>query len=280
MLRMAQVLCLGFGLVASAGCDHRASDGSLRTAGADLREESATGVRAASGEAKVTSANAQSADASAVPVVVELFSSEGCSSCPAADEVLRELDEKQPISGVQVIPLEMHVDYWNDLGWADPFSSAALTQRQQSYSDARHASGVFTPEAVVDGMGSVVGSQRGALTDRIREAAQRNHVAVGLAVEKGALRISIPSAPIAAVDAWIAYAEVGLSTEVTRGENAGRTLRHAPVVRSLIRLGPATQTAFSVPLPDLPGSRDEQRAIVLLQSVDDRGVVGSAMTKL
>ena len=93
----------------------------------------------------------------ATPVVVELFTSEGCSSCPPADRLLAQLDQTQPVPGAQIIALEQHVDYWNDLGWMDPFSSVLFSERQQDYINALHASTAYTPEMVVDGAAEFVG---------------------------------------------------------------------------------------------------------------------------
>src|SRR4051794_9212986 len=91
------------------------------------------------------------------PVVVELFTAEGCSSCPPADSFLRELDSKQPVSGVQVIAIEEHVDYWDGDGWGDPFSSHEITLRQSGYAERLHTSGPYTPEMVVNGQNEFVG---------------------------------------------------------------------------------------------------------------------------
>src|SRR5271163_3632635 len=93
-----------------------------------------------------------------VPVIVELFTSEGCSSCPAADRMLSRLEQTQPVPGAQVIAIEEHVDYWNQLGWSDPFSSPQYRARQNDYAKAFKASDIYTPQMVVNGQSAFVGS--------------------------------------------------------------------------------------------------------------------------
>ena len=107
------------------------------------------------------------------PVVVELFTSEGCSSCPPADELLAKLDKTQLIAGVEIIPLEFHVDYWNELGWTDPFSSSLFSERQNSYARAFGNGRIYTPQMVVDGGAEFVGSNSGRAYEAIRRAARR-----------------------------------------------------------------------------------------------------------
>src|SRR5947207_1240023 len=106
------------------------------------------------------------------PVLVELFTSEGCSSCPPADLLLARLQKEQPIKGVQVIPLSEHVDYWNQLGWTDPFSSGAFTSRQQSYSRAIRSTDVYTPQMLVDGTVAFVGSDSRKAIETLTAAAR------------------------------------------------------------------------------------------------------------
>jgi hypothetical protein len=165
------------------------------------------------------------------PVLVELFTSEGCSSCPRADEALADLFAQQPISGVRVVPLAMHVTYWNDLGWADPFSDEAFTARQQGYGDA------YTPQMVVGGTHAFVGS-RGDALKALAEVRPGLSLSLKVAVERDALRVAVTDAPEG--DVFIALTESGLSSKVTRGENAGRTLRLAPLARKLVRGKDAT----------------------------------------
>src|SRR6266513_4596749 len=137
-----------------------------------------------------------------VPVLVELFTSEGCSSCPRADALLALLAREQPLPGVEVLALAEHVDYWDGLGWKDAFSSAQLTARQQAYARRHGRPGVYTPAAVVDGSEDVVGSDARALEDRIRRAAARPKARVGLSASLSqdalVLRVeasSLPPAP-------------------------------------------------------------------------------------
>ena len=114
----------------------------------------------------------QAADRAAAPVIVELFTSEGCSSCPAADRLLARLEQTQPVPGAQVIAIEEHVDYWNQLGWADPFSSPQYRARQNDYAVAFHASNIYTPQMVVNGLAEFVGSDMNRAYHEIGAAAQ------------------------------------------------------------------------------------------------------------
>ncbi len=223
--------------------------------------------------------------AALVPVVVELFTSEGCSSCPAADAALRELETTQSVPGVELIALGQHVDYWNRLGWRDPFSAEQFTIRQRRYAAALN-SGSYTPQAVVNGQAELVGSQRTKLTQVITEAARSPRATVELRRDAASLvvRVSALPAGTAAAEVVLAVSESGLSTRVGRGENAGRMLHHASVVRALRLLGEVDATgsfAATVPLElTAEWQAAHLRAVVLVQERDSRRIVGAGSLSL
>ncbi|MEZ5354724.1 MAG: DUF1223 domain-containing protein [Bryobacteraceae bacterium] len=187
--------------------------------------------------ASLSSAALLMADGAAAqtPVVVELFTSEGCSSCPPADALLSAIRKAAPAEGVEVIALSEHVDYWNQLGWRDPFSSRQFSERQQEYARRFQIRGPYTPQMVVDGRWEFVGSDRGRLEGVLREAAAKPKARVEIVRNGAELAITVPGA--ADGEAWMAITEDGLATAVKRGENGGRTLRHDGVVRKMARLG-------------------------------------------
>lgn len=224
--------------------------------------------------------------AGAVPVVVELFTSEGCSSCPSADAALRELETAQSVPGVEVLALGQHVDYWNRLGWRDPFSSAQFTERQRWYAQGFGA-GSYTPQAVVNGRYEFVGSQKSTLAETVRQAAQAPRATVTLArTAAGTLHVQVSHLPAGTQAATVALAltETGLSSQVGRGENSGRLLRHAAVVRTLRPLGAVGADgtfAATVPLSlHAAWKPDHLRAVVLVQEVASHHVVGVASLPL
>ena len=164
--------------------------------------------------------------ATPTPVLVELFTSEGCSSCPQADQALQWLEGKQPVEGVEVIPLSLHVDYWNHLGWADPFSSRGFSNRQAAYGKE-----TYTPQMIIDGDAAFVGSKDAAvdaLTDRRAEP----RVAIKLAAKLGETKVEVTASAESPAPLWVALTESGLSHPVTRGENSGKTLSHCAVYSS------------------------------------------------
>jgi hypothetical protein len=198
-----------------------------------------------------------SADAkSAQPVVVELFTSEGCSSCPPADALLMKLGARQPVEGANIIAIEEHVDYWNHEGWTDPYSSADWTLRQQDYVARFKQKEPYTPQMVVDGQTQLVGGQELLAQQAIRQAASQPKTEVTLAAENPPLETGIYKVRVGKLEGntdrdtaeiWLAVSERELGSSVNAGENAGKTLRHAPVLRSLKKVGVASakgETAF------------------------------------
>src|SRR5689334_18874746 len=186
----------------------------------------------------------------AAAVLVELFTSEGCSSCPPADAVLARLHREQPAPGLQLIVLSEHVDYWNNLGWKDPYSAAQFSERQELY-----GSRIYTPQAIVDGRTDVLGSEQYAIVRAARAAAQEPHGVARLDRSAKGVRISVTGLPPGHGDArvMLAVVEDGLVSKVERGENAGRTLEHTAVVRALREVGKAAAGeagwAGEVPVP-------------------------------
>ena len=221
----------------------------------------------------------RAAPQAAVPVVVELFTSEGCSSCPSADAALRELETAQSVPGVEVIALGQHVDYWNHLGWKDPFSAAQFTQRQQWYAQGFNE-GNYTPQAVVNGRYEFVGSRRQQLAQTVAEAARAPRATVTLTREAGNLSIKISNLPAGtkAAEVELALTETGLSSQVGRGENSGRLLHHAAVVRTLRTLGTVgADGTFAATAPlnlNAAWKTDNLRAVVLVQETGSHHVVG------
>lgn len=215
------------------------------------------------------------------PVVVELFTSEGCSSCPSADATLRELESSQPVPGVEILALGEHVDYWNRLGWKDAFSDPAYTARQGQYA-ARFGGGSYTPQAVVQGREELVGSRRTDLLAAIGRAARAPQAQVQLSGGSSGqpLRVRVAELPTGTgpTQVLLFITESGLSTQVGRGENAGTLLRHASVVRRLQPLGNVPATGIfdaSLALALAPGWNPAHlRAVVLVQAMRTRQVVG------
>ncbi len=172
--------------------------------------------------------------------MVELFTSQGCSSCPPADRVLAKLAHDGGANGRAVLPLSFHVDYWNDLGWTNPFSLPAWTERQRHYADALGDRRVYTPELVVAGGAGMVGSQAGAVERAIADAPPQATVTASARWSPTAVVVSA-TAP-ADADVVVAVFERERSTAVPRGENGGETLDDVHVVRRLDRVAAAGTT--------------------------------------
>jgi hypothetical protein len=221
---------------------------------------------------------------SRAPVIVELFTSEGCSSCPPADEVLTRLDRDQPVPGVEVIALSEHVDYWDHLGWRDRFSSVLFSQRQEVYGKVFRLDSVYTPQIVVNGQTEVLGSDWGAVNRAIRAASHAPGAAVTMSVKNGdtvSYRISQLPKGIGTTDVVLAVTEDNLETSVAGGENGGRRLRHTGVVRSLTTAGhlDAKNESYSgeTRLQLNPQwNRANLKLVLFVQDRDTRHVLGAA----
>jgi hypothetical protein len=204
------------------------------------------------------------------PLVLELFTSEGCSSCPPADALLAEFAERP-----EVLALSFHVDYWDRLGWKDPFSSPAATERQQRYAERLGLATVYTPQIVVDGKWQAVGSNR-AEVEHAMTAARRNReaVPVTLGLDHGRARIGIgPGESRGPATVLLIGFDLRQVSAVARGENSGRTLAHADVVRSIAEIGQYDGRAQTV---EAPAPQPAERVAVILQAADGR-VLGAAI---
>lgn len=178
------------------------------------------------------------------PVLVELFTSEGCSSCPPADALLKDLEHTQPVPAADIIVLGEHVDYWDSLGWRDRFSSPRNTQRQQAYASRMQLDSSYTPQMVVDGTAQFVGNDRSRALTAIDRASHSPKLVLTLApatVSGRTLASSVTLDPsthlLPNADLFAALVEPSASTDVPRGENSGRRLQHVAVARSLERIG-------------------------------------------
>jgi hypothetical protein len=217
------------------------------------------------------------------PVLVELFTSEGCSSCPPADLLLARLESTQPVSGAHIIVLSEHVDYWDHLGWRDPFSSRQFTTRQQEYAQIFRDNGPYTPQMVVDGAAAFVGSESGQALKTITQAARAPKATVRISAADGKLSIQADGVTRTAA-VMLAITESNLLSNVAKGENAGRKLPHTAVVRSLrmvgkTRRGEPFQTEVNVS-PETSWKAANLHVVVFLQDTSNRKILGAAEVPL
>jgi hypothetical protein len=230
------------------------------------------------------------------PVVVELFTSEGCSSCPLADSLLLKMDQAHSVGNAEVIALEEHVDYWDDLGWRDPYSSHEWTERQQGYAYTFRQGSVYTPQMVVDGRAEFVGSREGQARQAIAEAAGKEKAVVTATMAmssdgKDRVSVRVGKLPVGSAadssEVWLAITETGLHTAVKRGENAGEDLHHSAIVRTLRKVGVADpknqETSFTGDVNlslDKGWQRGNLRAVVFVQEKKSQQIVGAAEVKI
>jgi hypothetical protein len=224
-----------------------------------------------------------------VPVLVELYTSEGCSSCPPADALLEALQRDQPVDGAEIVPIGLHVDYFDHLGWKDPFGSPTYTSRQRDYSQIFGPDSVYTPQIVVDGHEAVVGDDSDLVHRTIGSAARRPHLPLHataqLTGDRLRLTIDLPAAPANAekIQVLAAITQDGLSTVVKRGENNGRTLHHVAVARKVQALGSLTPDAGLVETQLQIGRSWGPvvlNAVAWLQGIKSRQVYGAAIAQI
>jgi hypothetical protein len=211
------------------------------------------------------------------PVLVELFTSEGCSSCPPADALLARLDRAQPVAGALAIVMSEHVDYWNHIGWTDPYSSPAFSARQEAYARRFGTAGPYTPQMVIDGRAEFVGSDARQAEAAIKEAMGRQKVAVriGGGADTAAVEVdTLPAGKVRSANVYVALAADHGVQDVLRGENQGRRLEHIAVVKELKQVGRIDQASgFRGAVPVERG----MRLIVFVQEGTTGPVWGAAM---
>jgi hypothetical protein len=221
------------------------------------------------------------------PVIVELFTSEGCSSCPPADSFLARLQHDQPVASAEVLALEEHVDYWDGLGWHDRFSSADITARQSAYARRFQLDSNYTPQMVVDGNAQFVGTDTAQAQQAIARAARSPKLALSiqalmLSHHRIIGHVTLPVSIPAGAELYAAVVQPMASTQVMRGENGGRTLHHVSIVRSLQRisvLSSGTSASFSVPVPQGLGNTD-LHVVIFLQTKGQGPILAAATSTL
>ncbi len=221
--------------------------------------------------------SAARATTDAPPLLVELFTSQGCSSCRPADAYMEELARRDDL-----VALSMHVNYWDYIGWKDPFASNATTDRQRAYGRRLDRGQVYTPQIVIDGLDGVVGSNRRAVERAIDDAraAQRLRLRIDARLAPdGGLVVVIPAAPSfkGAADVWLARFDAERVTPVPRGENAGYVIRNINVVRSLAHIGMWSGKTLEIDLPPdvlMAGEGGRDGCVVIVQTAGLGPVLG------
>ena len=213
------------------------------------------------------------------PVLVELFTSEGCSDCPPADRLLEQLDHSQPVPGAEIIVLSEHVDYWDRQGWKDPFSAHFFSERQEDYARRFHLDGPYTPQMVVDGQTEFVGSNGRRAIAAISAAARNKKVVVRIAHLSGStIRVEVDPLPDHASEVYLAVVEKAGASQVLRGENRGRSLHHVAIVRRIVPLGKCKAKApFQREMAAPEASNEAFRLVAFVQDGDQGPVRGAAV---
>jgi hypothetical protein len=231
-------------------------------------------------------------DGSRTPVLIELFTSEGCSSCPPADALLEKLDRSQPVHGAELIVLSEHVDYWNDIGWKDPYSSHEYSERQSAYAAHFGRSSIYTPQMVVDGHAELVGSDELGAIEAVENETRFEKVPLSLSgvhfENDNKVSMHVEAGPLEAIGArsanlYLAIADESDVSQVSRGENAGRTLKHVAVLRSLVPVGTVNKTdkvSKDITVNVRNESRGHLRIVGIIQEQSAGRVLGVASARL
>jgi len=219
-------------------------------------------------------------------VVLELFTSQGCSSCPSADRVLSDLGQEAMRNGQKIFPLSFHVDYWNRIGWIDPFSAPEFSKRQRTYSQKLYDTHVYTPQLFVNGQEAMVGSAKDKITVAIQKMLKRssqiNIEARNLIIQQGRARIDylLQGENVESQILNAALVESNLATSVRRGENRGRTLKNDYVVRSMKSIKhPALGGQINLPISE-DVSLPKTHLVLYTQNAIDWTVTGAMMVNI
>lgn len=229
-------------------------------------------------------------------VIVEMFTSEGCSTCPPADALLQKLAGQQPAADADIVPLEEHVDVWDHEGWRDPYSSPEWTRRQLAY-DLLFKKEGYTPQMVVNGESELLGSNEKEALSAISQAAHL--VQTGVTIIPVKPEGKVPQRCTVSVDrlsgntagdvaeVWLAVTEDGLSSSVNRGENAGHVLHHTATLRSLHMIGTAKANGGPISFTGNPEvkiestwNRENVHIVVFVQENKSRKILGAASTRI
>lgn len=217
-------------------------------------------------------------DSPGLPVVVELFTSQGCNTCPPADELLGELAQQKGI-----IALEMHIDYWDYIGWVDPYAKPEITARQQGYARDLGLRYVYTPQMVIDGSDDAVGVRRWQVLDAIEDAAKRRKATTVTFAPGQPAQVTVAAghAPEGGATIWLVTIDSQHETEVQRGENAGKRLVNYNVVREMSSLGTWDGSEVTIPI-DLEAASASGRdsCAILVQQGRTGKILGAAMMDL
>ena len=223
-------------------------------------------------------------------VIVELFTSEGCSDCPPADAVLRQINLKQTSAGQLIVGISEHVTYWNNLGWKDPFSSPEFTERQEVYAARLSPEGPYTPQMVVNGREQFVGGDGNALQQALRDEARRAHLDLSILSTTPSssgldVKFSVAGQISRPLDIIAVLTDDADQSNVLRGENGGSLLQHVSVARSLARVATvrsAGQQSVHIAFPSgfHLGSGSGHHLILFAQTQHQGAIEGAATTRL